>query len=370
MIVNNEVTTMKKTLLALAFGAVAAVSLAQTTPLNGAPQTAPLAPTRTPQATSPNAPAPALNYRVEDISAKFNLSTEDAAAAIALSKALKTDPATIVADKGLINATLYQLGPAFQLQQATGKSITDLYNMYSGGQTWMQIASANNVPAAAYNPTGVDTTNWTNDDFTSGVWQSILMTNYGLSNDDMVFLSSGLHEAMPEVVTGAVVAREDNTPIRDVMNAYNQHSDWTAIEQQYALNVHNPPNQSQLTTAAPSTPPAPENTEAQNSTAVAGTTVTTPPAGTTSEANPPPTTTVTATTTQNLTTGPSQTTSEDTPSAIEEWQIHGGDINPYNGWAETTTMNTYALHTKHHYRKRHGYHRKVHRKMVHHKMSH
>ncbi len=351
---------MKKTLFALAFGSVAAVLLAQDTTTQQIP-----APTQTPQVTSPNAPAPAMSYRVEDISSKFNLSTEDASAAIALSTALKTDPATIVADKGQINATLYQLAPAIEMHQASGKSITDLYSMYSGGQTWMQIAQANNVPATFYNPSGVDTTNWTNDDFTSGVWQSILMNNYGLSNDDMVYLSSGIHEAMNEVVVGAVVAREDNTPIRDVMNAYNQHADWSAIEQQYALNVHNPPNQSQQTTPAPGTTLAQTGESANSNTAV-----TTPAAENTSpsDSTPPPTTTDTtpSTTQAPATTTPPTSEMSANASPVEEWQVQGADINPYNGWAETTTVDTFALHRKHHYRRV----RKGHKRIVHHKMVH
>jgi hypothetical protein len=268
-----------------------------------------------------------------------------------LSGALKIDPATIVADKGSINATVYQLGPAFEMQQATGKSVADLYSMFQNGQTWMQIATASSVSVSAYNPTNVDTTSWTNDDFTSGVWQSILMANYGLNADTMVYLSSGLHEGMNEVVVGAVVAREDNTPIRDVMNAYNQHSDWSAIEGQFAVNIHNPPNQSQVTTDTATTPQV----------------AATPPPDATAEANPAP-----APATENPpATTPDQTATSqpaiEALSPVEEWQISGGDINPYNGWAETTTVNTYALHRKHH---RRMVHRKVRRRIIHHKVVH
>jgi hypothetical protein len=35
-----------------------------------------------------------------------------------------------------------------------------------------------------------------------------------------------------------------------------------------------------------------------------------------------------------------------TASPTEEWQINGGDINTFNGWAETTYTSYFALHRK------------------------
>jgi hypothetical protein len=335
---------MRKTLYASALSLLAALSMAQsTTPTTGDP-------VANPQATTPGAIATVPSTKLQDLSEKMSLNNEDAAATIALSTAYKKDPSMIVADKGNLNATIYQLGPAFALQQPTNKSVTDLVTMNTGGQTWLQIAQANNISASVYNPTGVDTSSWTNDDFTSGVWQGILMSNYGLSKDDMVYLTTGLHEGLNEVVVGAVVAREDNTPIRDVMSAYNQHSDWSAIEQQYALNVHTPPNQSQNTTDAtavvttPVSPPPTQTTAAVPATQDTTTTDTTTDQTTPAQPQPQAQSSGTTTSTDNMAT-------ESALSPIEEWQIQGGDINPYNGWAEASESVTYGLSASHHHRR-------------------
>src|SRR5438309_1044030 len=69
-----------------------------------------------------------------------NLSFEDAAAAMAIGRSLNMDPAAVLAARGTINAPFYQLAPAYVIQQQSGKPLSDIWNMYQNGSTWMQIA--------------------------------------------------------------------------------------------------------------------------------------------------------------------------------------------------------------------------------------
>ena|SRR5579862_8297053 len=78
----------------------------------------------------------------------------------------------------------------------------------------------------------------------------------------------------------------------------------------------------------------------------------TPDQTTPADTQTPATTTSTPTTPTTTTSTPSDVV----PSPTEEWQIGGGDINPYNGWAESTYTSFFALHrepAKKHYRRHH-----------------
>jgi hypothetical protein len=316
--------------------------------------------------------------RIADVATANNLSFNEAAAAIALDKSLNTTTPALMSARGNVNATFYQLGPAFVISQQSGKSFSDVYSMYAGGQTWMQIAQNLNVPAKAYNPANLDTTSWTNDDFTNGVWQTILMNNYGLTNDDAVKFVAGKTSVEPLVV-GEVVAKEDNTPIPDVMQKYNDHADWSAVDQAFMVNMQQPPNQSQVVASKDAPINKTADTSANSQTVnppVATDTTTTTTTQTDANSNSTPTTngqTDAANNPGNANPNPvprqPQTTTTATGGTtgaaaggdpIEEWQVNGGDINPYNGWAESTTTSEFALHrtsSHHHHRMRRRHHR-------------
>ncbi|HEY3780659.1 MAG TPA: hypothetical protein VGL56_06220 [Fimbriimonadaceae bacterium] len=342
---------MRKTITSFALTVVMALAFGQAQPTT---QT-------TTQTTAPAVVVQTSASPIQDFVKNNNVSWEDAAASIALARDLNMDPQAILTQKsGIQNVSMYQLAPAFVIQQQTGKNLSDIYGMYSGGQTWLQIANGQNVPASLYNPNNVDTSAWTNDDFTKATWQAILMKNYGMTVDDAVYFGNTKNQ-MNEVIVGQIVSREDNTPIRDVMSAYANNQDWGSIDQQFAMNRQNPPNQSQnavvvtnppaqvVTVAPVVTQPAPVAAAPQPATTDA-----TPPV-TTGDPDPGATTTETTTTTSHM------AVQSSSASPIEEWQIGGADINPYNGWADvTTTTTTYTLHRhhKHHVRRRRHHTRK------------
>lgn len=324
--------------------------------------------------TQTTAVQPQQNGMVVTIMKNNNLSWEDAAATVALARALNMDPQLIVTQRtSYPNVSVYDLAPGFVIAQESGKPFSDVYSMYTGGQTWLQISNNLNVPVAYWNPANVTTTSWTNDDYSNGVWQAILEKNYGMSPDDVVYFTT---KKMPmnEVIVGEVVSRDDNTPIRDVMNAYNGNRDWSAIDQQFALNQNNPMNQSQVTNTQATLPTVNPNTPVVNQTTTTNTTT----------IQPQPVQTAPVTNTENQPIGNGETSNAGVNqsgatngnhvtsamvSPIEEWQVNGASINAYNGWTNTaSTSSTYALHRHHrrHHRMRRHYRR--HHIVHHHRM--
>lgn len=279
-----------------------------------------------------------------------NLSYEDAAAAMAIARAYNMDPAAVLAARGTISAPFYQLAPAYMIQQQSGKPLSDIWNMYNNGMTWMQIANQLNVPATYYNPTSADTSNWNNDTFNQGVWQYMLQNNYAMTPDDFNYFTTN-HVPMNEVVVGEVLSRQDNRPIRDVMTAYNGNNDWSALQNQFAnTGVNNTKND--MTTQATST---------TSTTTTSSSSTTTMPAN--GQANGSESTTTTSTmpvATDNFSVPANHHTQTVTANPIQEWQVNGGDIVAYNpGYAFTTTTHTsYGLSRRHHrhHRRHHRHH--------------
>src|SRR2546423_8729968 len=165
-----------------------------------------------------------------------NLTYEDAAADFAIARALNMDPAAVMAMRGDINAPFYQLAPAYVISQQSGQPLSSIWDMYNNGMTWMQIANQYNVPASYYNPLNVDTSAYSNDQFTTGVWEDILQNNYAMTPDDFTYYTTN-NVPLNEVVVGDVLARQDNMSARDVINAYNANHDWVAFQNNYANNI-------------------------------------------------------------------------------------------------------------------------------------
>lgn len=309
------------------------------------------------------------NGSISTFATTNNMSWEDAASAIALARAMNMQPNTIVTMRGTVNTPYYQMAPAFIISEQSGHPVADIWQAYQGGQTWMQIANQYNVPATYWNPTNVDTSNWTNDDFTNGVWHGVMANYYGMTPDDWVFFNTR-KTPMNEVVVGEVVSRQDNTPIRDVMTAYGTHPDWVSVDEQYAANAGGAKNQSQQTqtlatmpvnngNAQAMNPPNPDNTTTMTTTTSGATTQTNPPQGTTESTTTTNTTTTTTTPVPDQepttvgSTGPVKITPQDSP--IQEWQINGASIVPYDyayleghgGVMSTSSTSMYTLHRRH-----------------------
>jgi hypothetical protein len=117
--------------------------------------------------------------------------------------------------------------------------------MYNGGQTWMDIAKSLNVPASVWNPTSVDTTTWTNADFTNSVWRGILQNSYMMSPEDWTYFQSQTYP-LNEVVVADVYGNEVGRPVRDVYSAYSAgNNQWSSVQSSF--------NQTTTTTTPPLT---------------------------------------------------------------------------------------------------------------------
>jgi len=193
--------------------------------------------------------------------------------------------------------------------------------MYNDGMTWMQIANQYNVPASYYNPFGVDTSAYSNDAFTQGVWDAILQNNYAMTPSDFTYYSAN-NVPLNEVVVADVLARQDNMSPRDVITGYDANHDWAAFQNNYA-NYVTPMNSTSSTTT---------------------TTVAVTPSG--SE---------TTNTVDYLHAYHHTQTAAGDP--VEEWQINGHDIRAYNpGYAFTSSRYTLQRHHRRHRVRRHRRH--------------
>jgi hypothetical protein len=318
-----------------------------------------------------------------------NMNWEDAAAATALARAMDVAPTQVMTMRGTMTGPYYQMAPAFIISHYSGKPVADIWQAYQGGQTWMQIANSYNLPTTYYNPGNVDTSNWTNDDFTNGVWHGVFTNYYGMTPDDWVYFSTR-KMPMNELVVGEVLARQDNTPLKDVMTAYGTHPDWNSVDQQYAVNIGGPQNQSQNTQTMQTmqTTPAMQTTGQEamsngsnptSSNVMAGTTngsnmngqnsgsSTVQPANNNAAVQGSTTTQTTTTTTAEpdnspktaANNGPVDMTAKDNP--VQEWQINGGNIRPYDPWlgqGSSSTSSSYTLHrrARHHKARHHRHH--------------
>jgi len=298
---------MKKLLSSVALATVMAVSFAQTT--DQTPTTV----------VNPNG-------SITSIMSANNLSYEDAAAVMAIARATNMDPAIVVTTRGTVTAPFYDLEPAYIIAQQSGKQFIDVYGMYTGGQTWLQIANSLNVSPTYWNPNNVATDSWTNDDFAKYSWAAMMAKNYGMSPDDYTYFTA---QTIPfnEIVVAEEVAKENNRPVRDVIVAYNTNKDWPTVWSSTTTTTT-----TTTTTMPPATPPV----------------------------TVPPDTTQTKTTT---TTSTMPVANEDTvpadhhtqtaeASPIEEWQVNGANVEEFMTGAsnEASTTSTFALHRKHHSR--------------------
>jgi len=199
---------MKKALASISLGVVlAAAALAQTT-------------TTTTTTTT---------YQIQPFMTQNNLTWEDAAAALALSKATGFTPDVIVTDRGTVATPYYDLAPAYVIAQQSGKPFSDIMNMYNNGMTWLQIAQQLNVNPSYWNPMSVDTTGWTNTDFTNNVWRYILTNDYAMSPDDYTYFTTN-NIPMNEVVVADVYGNQFNVPVRTVYTTYTtDQSSWPQV---------------------------------------------------------------------------------------------------------------------------------------------
>src|SRR4051794_22507700 len=131
---------MKKLLAVLIFGASLSASFAQ----NDANSTT----TTTVTSTSTWNP----NIEVGSFMTQNNLSMEDAAAAIAIARASGVEPSAVLADRGGVTTSFYDLAPAYWISRYSSQPVVTILNMYNSGQTWMDIARNYNIAHWMFNP--------------------------------------------------------------------------------------------------------------------------------------------------------------------------------------------------------------------------
>jgi hypothetical protein len=342
---------MKKLLATIAFSTVMAMSFAQTD------QT---------QSTVVRTPDGSVMTLVKDT----NMSWEDAAATMALARALNMDPAAILSTRGTVNAPFYTLAPAYVIQQQSGKPFSDIWQMYNSGMTWMQIANQLNVQPSYYNPLNGDTASWTNDDFSRGVWETILQKNYGMTPEDFTYFTTN-NTPFNELVVGQVLAREDNAPVRDVMTYYGTNKDWPGVQQKFYTSSSttsttttrpggdtdtmsgmnntgtNPQSTSQSTTttsSSSSTMPVQNGTNGNNGQTNNGNSGDTNTNGNSNNGN-------------SSDTMAAHHTNSVTPDPIKEWQVNGGNILAYNpqmaSAGSSTSQSSYGMRRHHRHHRRH-----------------
>src|SRR5438270_6592081 len=168
-------------------------------------------------------------YQIQPFMTQNNLSWEDAAAAIALSKATGWTPTTIVTDRGTFTQPYYDLAPAYVIAQQSGRPFSDIMSMYNNGQTWLQIAQQLNVNPMYWNPSSVDTSTWTNTDFTNNTWRYILQNQYAMTPEDYTYFTTQ-NVPMNEVVVSEVYANQFGQPVRTVYTTYTtDNSSWPTV---------------------------------------------------------------------------------------------------------------------------------------------
>jgi len=173
-------------------------------------------------------------YQIQPFMTQNNLSWEDAAAALALSKATGFTPDVVVTDRGPITTSYYDLAPAYVIAQQSGKPFSDIMNMYNNGMTWMQIANQLNVSPTYWNPGSVDTSAWTNADFTNNTWRYIMQNQYAMSPEDYTYFTTN-NVPMNEVVVSEVYANQFGQPVRTVYTTYTtDNSQWPTVYTYYS----------------------------------------------------------------------------------------------------------------------------------------
>jgi len=176
------------------------------------------------------------SVQIEPFMTQNNLSYEDAAAALAIARMTGMTPEVVLSTRGAgVSTPYYELAPAYMISWQTGRPYSEIVGMYNGGQSWQQIARDLSVPVMFWNPNGVDTTSWTNSDFENAMWQSMLMSTYGLPATDVEYVT-GLNIPPREALVAAVIASETHQPVRDIAASYSVNgSNWTVIHDRYLV---------------------------------------------------------------------------------------------------------------------------------------
>jgi hypothetical protein len=284
-------------------------------------------------------------------------SWEDAAAAMALAKAFNMDPNAVVTMRGTTTTPYFDLAPAFLIANQSGKPFTDIMRMYNNGQTWMDIAKQLNVNATYFNPGNADVSNWTNTDFTNGVWQTILQNQYAMSPTDYSYFQSQAYP-LNEVVVADVLANQSNRPVRDVYTSYYSQHDWPTVWSSFSqTNSSSTTNSMSMNNGSGnmgnnSNSNNNNNNNMSSATNTTNTTSTTPSESTQSS---------TSSSTSTMTTQPVPAANDTVPAnhhtqtvagdPIKEWQVAGR--GPWTSASSRSSSFTLRRHHRHHRSRRH-----------------
>jgi len=216
---------MKKLLAVLIFGASLTGAFAQTDAANS---------TSTVQVTTTNWYP---NIELGPFMTQNNLSVQDAAAALAIARATGVQPSVVLTDRGSLTNSFYDLAPAYWISRYSSQPVSTILNMYNSGQTWMDIAKNYNIAHWMFNPDSVDTSAWTNADFTNAVWRNMMTTQLGMTSSDFTSFSER-KAPWNDVVVADVYGLETGQPVSDIWNTYSTNAnDWTVVRTTYTKYI-------------------------------------------------------------------------------------------------------------------------------------
>jgi hypothetical protein len=159
-----------------------------------------------------------------------NLSWEDAAMVLAISRATKMSPQAIIGARSLIaDGNLMNLGPALLLATTSGRSPESVLGMVGQGAMYASIADTLGVPATLWNPFYMPTTDWTNTDVRDAMWYGLLHNSLYVPTSEFAYFDAmGL--PMEQLIVASVLGREFNLPASTVQMTYADHGDnWQSV---------------------------------------------------------------------------------------------------------------------------------------------
>ena len=164
-----------------------------------------------------------------------NLTWEDAAATVILAQATQQTPDQVITLRttDLASTSFMDLAPAVLMSWSGSRPLADVYSLYTGGTPWVDLATQTTLAPTYWNTSLVPTSSWTNTDFTSNMWQSLLFNNLFVPTSEISWFGTQ-NIPLEQQLVASVIGREFNLPVRDVLAAYNAaNGNWATVENNF-----------------------------------------------------------------------------------------------------------------------------------------
>jgi hypothetical protein len=173
------------------------------------------------------------------------LTWEDAAATVILAQTTNQTPDAVIAlrSSDLATTSFMDLAPAILMAWSGNRPLADVYSLYTGGTPWVDLAAQTTLAPTFWNSSLVPTNSWTNQDFTTNMWQSLLFNSLFVPTSEISWFGT---ENIPleQQLVAAVIGREFNLPVREVLAAYNAAGgNWTTVENNF---IASPPTRTYI----------------------------------------------------------------------------------------------------------------------------